>query len=179
MSDHTLRESAMQGIGPMWRGKSLLPAIDHISILERSQNAALLGIEPETFDILSLIFTTQAEWAQVFAASHAIENGGDLSFDPVTWSLMVYAWAKALDTPITPEEIADIRGTFGLIARQIKASQWRRIKNGESAESSEREPGNWRALLSPRGSKRGFVGLLLAVAVISFAAGYLTRLAFN
>ncbi len=169
----------MAGVGPMWRDKSLLPAIDHISILERSQNAALFGGEPETFDVLALIFTIQADWAQVFAASHAIDSSGNLSFDPVTWNIMVYAWTNSLDKPITPEEIAEIRPAFGLISRQIKASQWKRISDGKTLESSERDVGNAHALLTPRGMRRGSVGLLLALAAIMFAAGYLMRLVFN
>lgn len=178
-TEHELRESAMSGVGPMWRGQSLLPAIDHISILERSQNAALLGVEPDTFDILALIFITQADWSQVFAAAHSIGDGGEISFDAVTWHVTVFAWVRSLEKPILSEEVVEIRETFGLIARQIKASQWRRIKDGQTLESSERDVGNWRAPLSPRGMRRGFAGLLLAVAAIMFAAGYLTRLACN
>lgn len=169
-----LRESAMLGVGPMFRGQSLLPAIDHVSILERAGSPILAGGSLDTSDALALIFTICAPWEKVFAASHTMPKNGSgfCAFDDVAWRWAVAEWERSLEVRISSQEVGEVLRAAPLIAQQIAASQFRSLKDGKLS-TSDRGGGNWQAPPLARGMKRAWAGLLAAAGAMLCVVGCL------
>lgn len=140
-----LRDSAMVGAGPQFRGKSLLPSGIRYAMLERSGCAIF---DPEVTaerilidDVLSLAFATTADRSLVIGAAHAMHESGYLYFDRAQWIAGIEKWEDEMHEPMTIEEIEGIRKSAIVIAKQIDAAQFRAVKETR-LESSDIDSGN-------------------------------------
>lgn len=144
-SPSQLRESAMVGAGPQFRGDSLLPSGIRYAMLERAGCSIFdPEIKPEQItidDVLSLVFATTADRSLVIGAAHAMHESGYLYFDRAQWIAGIEKWEDSLDAPMTIEEIEAIRKSAILIAKQIDAAQFRAVKETR-LESSDIDSGN-------------------------------------
>lgn len=141
MTAEELRESAISGAGPLFRGRRLQPAIEHMAILERSRHPIATGAEEMSIDqACEFLFLMTAEWETVFAAANTDEDGR-FGFSLHIWKFAVDRWLRELPEPVTPDEVREVRAWARVLHDQIRAAEYKHIDTGQPA-SKEPEPGN-------------------------------------
>lgn len=164
MTSEEIRESAMLG-APVWRGVALAPAIDHVTILERSLHPAMCGHPLDAFDAAAFLFVIAAPWGDVFTAAHAEAEGGGYRFDEIQWKLAVHGWAQSLDEPLSLGDLAAAQRAASLVYRQIKASGFKSIVRGREIRNED-DVGNSHAPDSRPGMWRGWPGLCILTPIL-------------
>jgi hypothetical protein len=135
-----LREMAMRGVGPTWRGHVLLPAADHVDLLERTDNAIISSRPAGIFDVMAFLFIMTADEDLVFDAAYPLASDGSASFSMRDWQKAVHKWARSLDPRLDAAECKDLGTRLGIVNAQIAASGFRSVDG--DGPSSERDSGN-------------------------------------